>query len=397
MMNNCWFRVRVSASRRPDGATTLAFEHPTQPGNNAGGWMTRNESLGSSSGTSNKKAVSSVQEAQFSVSDVRRHCSSSSAWIVVHGEVYDCTSFLKDHPGGADSILINAGSDCTEEFDAIHSEKAKSLLEAYRIGQLAAASVDASALASPRGTIPVTLVGKTIISRNVRLFRFALPSPEQLLGLPAGKHVHLSATVDHKLCIRAYTPTSAEDAAGYFELLVRIYFRGEHPSFPAGGTMTQHLDSLPLGAAVEIKGPVGHIEYAGKGRFLVDGKARPARRVAMIAGGTGITPVYQVIRAVMREEEGVETVDLVYASRSEEEVLLREELDGWARERPERFKVWYVVGKVTEGVLRERILTGGDEGSLALVCGPPGMVKGVVLPALEKMGYLTENHSCLLF
>ena len=35
-----------------------------------------------------------------------------------------------------DNIILNAGSDCTEEFDAIHSTKGKAMLEDYRIGEL---------------------------------------------------------------------------------------------------------------------------------------------------------------------------------------------------------------------------------------------------------------------
>lgn len=52
-------------------------------------------------------------------------------------QVYDGTAFLKDHPGGADSILLVAGTDATEEFNAIHSEKAKKQLLQYVIGRLA--------------------------------------------------------------------------------------------------------------------------------------------------------------------------------------------------------------------------------------------------------------------
>jgi hypothetical protein len=38
-------------------------------------------------------------------------------------QVYDATPFLEDHPGGADSIIIVAGQDATEDFNAIHSKK----------------------------------------------------------------------------------------------------------------------------------------------------------------------------------------------------------------------------------------------------------------------------------
>jgi len=52
-------------------------------------------------------------------------------------QVYDATPFLKAHPGGGDSILIVAGTDATEEFNAIHSAKAKAQLLEYCIGDLA--------------------------------------------------------------------------------------------------------------------------------------------------------------------------------------------------------------------------------------------------------------------
>jgi cytochrome b involved in lipid metabolism len=39
-------------------------------------------------------------------------------------QVYDVTRYIDDHPGGADSILQNAGVDCTDEFMGVHSQVA---------------------------------------------------------------------------------------------------------------------------------------------------------------------------------------------------------------------------------------------------------------------------------
>jgi nitrate reductase (NAD(P)H) len=58
-------------------------------------------------------------------------------WIVVKDMVYDVTKYLDSHPGGGDSILINGGMDSTEDFEAIHSQKAWGLLDEYYIGDLA--------------------------------------------------------------------------------------------------------------------------------------------------------------------------------------------------------------------------------------------------------------------
>ena len=61
-------------------------------------------------------------------------------------QVYDATPFLRDHPGGGDSILIVAGTDATEEFNAIHSDKAKTQLLEYCIGELADENVPRASL-----------------------------------------------------------------------------------------------------------------------------------------------------------------------------------------------------------------------------------------------------------
>nr|CAB3481271.1 unnamed protein product [Digitaria exilis] len=449
MMNNCWFKVKVNVCQPHKGEIGLVFEHPTQPGNNPGGWMSRQKQSHLDAGevaavAGHKRTppnpitnttVTTDAEKQFTMAEVSEHASRDSAWIVVHGHVYDCTNYLKDHPGGADSILINAGTEITEEFDAIHSDKAKTLLDAYRIGKLITSSSSGHnsddsihcasslshldpipmaiklptpiALSNPNKKIPCRLVSKKELSRDVRLFRFALPLPDQLLGLPVGKHIMVCATIDGKLRMRAYTPTSSPEEVGHFDLLVKIYFKNEHPKFPNGGAMTQHLDSLPIGSCIDVKGPLGHVVYTGRGVFTIDGTARKVRRVAMIAGGSGIAPVYQVIQAVLRDQpEDTTEMHLVYANRTEDDILLRDELDRWAKEFPERLKVWYVVdqvkrpeegweysvGFVTEDILREHVPEGDGDDTLALACGPPAMIELAVSPSLEKMKYRRSSN-----
>ncbi|EEF48413.1 nitrate reductase, putative [Ricinus communis] len=448
MMNNCWFRIKTNVCKRHKGEIGIVFEHPTVPANQSGGWMAKERHLEISSENHPilKKSVSTpfmnTSSKTVSMAEVKKHNSADSCWIIVHGHVYDCTRFLKDHPGGTDSILINAGTDCTEEFDAIHSDKAKKMLEDYRIGELVdstayttdsnasspnnsvhgASNMSQTPLAPikeitptparnvalvPREKIACKLVKKESLSHDVRLFRFALPSDDQVLGLPVGKHIFLCATIDEKLCMRAYTPTSTIDVVGYFDLVIKVYFKGVHPKFPNGGLMSQHLDSLQLGSVIDVKGPLGHIEYAGRGNFMVHGKPKFAKKLTMLAGGTGITPIYQVIQAILKDPEDDTEMYVVYANRTEDDILLREELDSWAKEHHERLKVWYVVqesikegwqysvGFITENILREHVPEGSDD-TLALACGPPPMIQFAVQPNLEKMNYDIKN-SLLVF
>ena len=41
--------------------------------------------------------------------------------------------------------------------------------------------------------------------------------------------------------MRAYTPTSGDDEVGFFDLVIKVYFKNVHPRFPDGGKMSQHL------------------------------------------------------------------------------------------------------------------------------------------------------------
>jgi nitrate reductase (NAD(P)H) len=246
---------------------------------------------------------------------------------------------------------------------------------------------------------------KKTISHDVRLFRFALSNETQLLGLPVGKHIFLCATINEKLCMRAYTPTSGVDEVGYFDLIVKIYLKGVHPKFPNGGLMSQYLDSLSIGSVLDIKGPLGHIEYTGKGNFLVHGEHKFAKRLAMLAGGTGITPIYQVVQAILKDPEDLTEMHVVYANRSEDDILLREEMNEWAKKH-ERFKIWYVVqeskregweysvGFINESILKQHVPPASQD-TLALVCGPPPMIQFAVKPNLEKLGYDVTNNLLL--
>jgi nitrate reductase (NAD(P)H) len=274
---------------------------------------------------------------------------------VHEGKVYDATPFLDEHPGGAESILISTGMDATDEFNSIHSSKAKDMLAQYLIGDLvdeaeaarraasgsqasvastaapaakqqAAAATELVAL-NPREKIAFKLAEKIELSHNVRLFRFALQSPQHRFGLAVGKHVFLYATINGETVMRAYTPTSSDDDLGHFDLVVKVYRANEHPRFPEGGKMSQHLDTLAVGDTIDAKGPVGHFVYNGRGSYTNNRKQGKARGFSMIAGGTGITPCYQVIKAVLKDPEDTTQLSLLYANQTEDDILLREELD----------------------------------------------------------------------
>ncbi|EPY88527.1 NADH-cytochrome b5 reductase 3-like isoform 2 [Camelus ferus] len=344
-------------------------------------------------------------------------------------------------------------------------------------------STPAITLENPDVKYPLRLIDKEVISHDTRRFRFALPSPQHILGLPVGEcspypahmellldqrgqHIYLSARIDGNLVIRPYTPVSSDDDKGFVDLVIKVYFKDTHPKFPAGGKMSQYLENMKIGDTIEFRGPNGLLVYQGKGKFAIrpDKKSNPviktAKCVGMIAGGTGmwtwspllsplragITPMLQVIRAIMKDPDDHTVCHLLFANQTEKDILLRPELEELRNEHSARFKLWYTVDRAPEGapcgpetgagvtpsqassagagarvvvsVLRlvsrkmlklfAKVIQGfvneemirdhlppPEEEPLVLMCGPPPMIQYACLPNLERVGHPKER--CFTF
>eukprot|EP00659_Diplonema_papillatum_P002696 gene2696-4190_t len=239
------------------------------------------------------------------------------------------------------------------------------------------------------GRISLQLTKVRILNHNSRVFTFALPGKEQVLGLPVGKHVSLSyKDPQGRLVTRAYTPvTNDETHVGVVELAVKIY--------PAG-KMTQYLERMSIYQSLTFAGPKGEFEYLGRGEVKMEKKDFPPRikvkSFAMLAGGSGITPIYQVMEAIVRDPSDTTEVHLIYANQSEEDILLRDEVEALQRAKPSQISIWYTLDKppsdwqqgagfITADMMTQHL--GPKEDAMALMCGPPPMLKFACLPNLE--------------
>jgi len=255
---------------------------------------------------------------------------------------------------------------------------------------------------------PLKLIEKEVVSHDTRRFRFELPSPDHVLGLPIGQHVFLSARVNGELVVRAYTPVSSDDDKGFMDLVVKIYFKNVHPKFPDGGKMSQHLESLQIGDTIDVRGPNGLLVYQGRGLFEVrpDKKSPPesrrAKNIGMIAGGTGITPMLQIIRHIFKDPEDRTNVWLIFANQTEQDILLRNELDEIASEHPDRVHLWYTLDRPSEGwtrgtgfvtvdMVRQHLPPPSDD-CLILMCGPPPMIQFACQPSLNELNYTQQQR-----
>jgi nitrate reductase (NAD(P)H) len=413
MMNNPWFRVTITLE-----GDYLRFEHPTQPALMPGGWMERVKKAGGNLANGfwgeklegeqpvvpteeQAKEISMVKEGlknPITIDELRKHDKEEQPWFVVSGEVYDGTDFLNQHPGGAQSIISAAGLDSSEEFLAIHSETAKAMMPQYHIGSLDEAAKTAltegeteadqsgkpsEKFLNPKSWKKAVLHGKRIVSWDTRIFTYKLEHPQQLLGLPVGQHlmVRLRDPATREAIIRSYTPISEINDRGFVDMLVKVYFAGAGAK---GGKMSQAMDALPIGHFIEMKGPIGKFEYVGNGKCLISGKETFVKNFVMICGGSGITPIYQVFRAVMRNPEDKTQCIIFDGNRLFEDILCKEELDTLLAGNEHRSRILHTLtkapddwtglrGRITGKLVQENFTKSED--TLVLLCGPEAMEK----------------------
>ena len=254
---------------------------------------------------------------------------------------------------------------------------------------------------NPKKWLDFALCARTDINRNTLRLRFALPCAD--LGLPVGMHIFLKATVNGKPVVRAYTPLG--HGPGYVEFIIKVYFANEHPRFPAGGVLTQHMEQMKIGDTLAFKGPLGEFEFDAASPIsagmpstfrAMGGAPLPFKRLGLIAGGSGITPCLQVANALLASEREV-SIHLLYANQSPEDILCEEEIAECSKD--ERFRIWYTVDRVPEGaewnyslgfinedMLREHMPPAADD-TYVFMCGPPPMLKFACRPNLEKLGH----------
>lgn len=97
--------------------------------------------------------------------------------------------------------------------------------------------------------------------------------------------------------------------------------------------MTQHLEKIKVGDKIKIKGPTGRIQYKKNGKFEVrkDKKSEPKvhqfEKLGLIAGGSGITPMYQLMQAIANDPNDKTVAYLLFANQSEDDILLRKGID----------------------------------------------------------------------
>ncbi len=150
------------------------------------------------------------------------------------------------------------------------------------------------------------------------------------------------------------------------------------------GALTDALHAMEPGQQIGIRGPYGKpfpVETAFKGKNLL-----------FIGGGIGIAPLRSVINYVRDKRDNYGKIDVLYGARSIEDLVDYAEMtEQWVKSKD--FDVHVTIDREQEGwtghvgfvpnYLKELAF---DNNRVAIICGPPIMIK-FVLAALIEMGF----------
>lgn len=244
----------------------------------------------------------------------------------------------------------------------------------------------------PDAFLPFKLISSRYETRDTRRFLFSIGTPEKPFSWPIASCV-LTKFVDSdgKEVVRPYTPISGTNTRkGYFEILVKRY---------PNGKMGNHLFHLKPGEELLVKGPFETLPY----------RPNMWSHVGMLAGGTGITPMYQVIEGILDNEKDNTKISLVYANKKQTDILLANELLQFRSTHKNRFSLYFTIcdipkqwlggiGYISKSILSTYMPDPQEKNAKILVCGPPAMMKALcgvqkesLSGMLHEMGYTADQ------
>ncbi|KAG9307812.1 hypothetical protein G9A89_023377 [Geosiphon pyriformis] len=161
------------------------------------------------------------------------------------------------------------------------------------------------------------------------------------LKVGVGEHVLIRTNINGKIITKAFTPITHPNTRGTFTLLIKTY-QNHEPSI--------YFNRLRVGDQLSIRGPIksGFTYSPGSCNYLI-----------MIAAGSGITPMYQILLHEQSMSLGKQTrhIFLIYSNHTSGDIWLKREIDDiFDFDYPDRTRrAWYLItdpgAKVIQGTL----------------------------------------------
>lgn len=163
---------------------------------------------------------------------------------------------------------------------------------------------------------------------------------------------------------------------------------------PQGRFSTLAVDCLQVGEELEVMPPSGH--------FHTPLDPAQAKQYLFFAAGSGITPVFSIIKTVLLTEPNSQ-VTLVYGNRGRNSIIFKEGIEALKNKFLHRLSVYYVLsreqndadllfGRIDEAKTKQFLekVVPASQIDECFICGPEDMINGV-RAALTKAGVAAEK------
>jgi len=128
------------------------------------------------------------------------------------------------------------------------------------------------------------------------------------------------------------------------------------------------------------------------------------KQIGLVAGGTGITPMLPIARTVLSSPEDSTSLHLTFCNSTEEDILLKEALEGMTECHKERYHLHHVIshparhpstlvpvltGRITKDYLKQTVPPVSKD-TCILVCGPHTFMTSVT-ELLSEIGFSQDQ------
>lgn len=144
----------------------------------------------------------------------------------------------------------------------------------------------------------------------------------------AGQFLIVKIPIKNKIEKRAYSFSSSPSTDKFLRITVKKVEKGIVSNYIC--------NSLKVGEKLEIEKPAGS--------FFVVPEKKAQLTYVLFAGGSGITPIFSIIRTIL-EKEPLSKILLIYANRNESSTIFKEEIEKIEIAHPNSFAVEHLLEK----------------------------------------------------
>lgn len=138
----------------------------------------------------------------------------------------------------------------------------------------------------------------------------------------AGQHITVKVNIQDEILYRTFSLSSIPNVDDFAALTIKKIKNGKVTNFLS--------NDLKVGDFIEVTAP--------SGQFYLNPEPANQKHYVMIAGGSGITPIYSMIGTILRFEPKSK-ITLLYANKNSNNIIFKEKLEKWTKDFPIQLEI----------------------------------------------------------